>query len=84
MDVSGGRGQPRPGNDGSPDHTGPRPPAPEPSVHGPEHPRPPAADSTPTDLPTDEHQRPPGPTSGEPSASAGGPADEQPDRRPGT
>ncbi|MFC8426173.1 site-2 protease family protein [Streptomyces sp. NPDC057236] len=84
VDVSGGRGQPRPGNDGSPDHTGPRPPAPEPSVHGPEHPRPPAADSTPTGLPADEHPRPPDPTPGEPSESAGGPADEQPDRRPGT
>ncbi|MFD7688728.1 site-2 protease family protein [Streptomyces sp. NPDC059781] len=82
MDVSGGRGQPRPGNDESPDHTGPRPPTPDPSVHGPEHPRHPAADPTPANRPTDEH---PGDTaSGEPPAPADGPADEQPGRRPDT
>ncbi|MGC0378343.1 site-2 protease family protein [Streptomyces sp. SAI-229] len=84
MDVSGGRGQPRPGNDGSPDHTGPRPPAPEPSAHGPEQAGPPAADSTPADRPTDAHPRPSHTTPGEPPAPAGNPADDQPDRRPGT
>ncbi|MGW4023920.1 site-2 protease family protein [Streptomyces sp. NPDC005009] len=90
MDVSGGRGQPRPGNDESPDHTGPRPPAPDPSVHGPEHPRPPAAaDSAPANRPTGErpegtpgHPRPSDTTSGEPPEPTGGPADEQPDHRP--
>ncbi|MFD7705517.1 site-2 protease family protein [Streptomyces caelestis] len=70
MDASGGRGQPRPGNDESPDHTGPRPPTtPEPGhpTDGPADE--PAADSTRTGSRA--------PTAGpdEPSASAGGPGD---------
>ncbi|OKK09470.1 site-2 protease family protein [Streptomyces sp. CB02400] len=90
MDVSGGRGQPRPGNDESPDHTGPRPPAPDPSVHGPEHPQPSAAaDSAPANRPTGEHPegtpehpRPSDTTPGEPPEPTGGPTDEQPNHRP--
>ncbi|MEZ3178972.1 site-2 protease family protein [Streptomyces pimonensis] len=68
MDASGGRGQPRTGNDESPDHTGPRPtttPEPGRPTDGPAGE--PAADSAPAG------SRAPAAGPGEPSASAGGP-----------
>ena len=66
MDVSGGRGQPQPGNDESAEHTGPEAPAPG---DAPTHPAPP---STPT--PADEQgARPEGPEPGaDAPASEGG------------
>ncbi|MFH9040859.1 site-2 protease family protein [Streptomyces sp. NPDC017966] len=89
MDVSGGRGQPRPGNDESPDHTGPQPsatpepghPADEPAAGrsdgAPAHPRPPA--TGPGHPPASPRPAPRTPDSGpgEPPASAGGPGDER-------
>lgn len=67
MDVSGGRGQPRPGNDETPDHTGPQPPTtPEPG-----HPTDGPADKPAADRPAGDpaHQRPPAADPGAPSAS---------------
>ncbi|MFE2281527.1 site-2 protease family protein [Streptomyces sp. NPDC059454] len=99
MDVSGGRGQPRPGNDESPDHTGPRPPitpepghptngpADEPAADRPDgapaQPRPPAPDPG---HPSASHRpapRTPDAGPGEPPASADGPGEEWGGRRPG-
>ncbi len=54
MDVSGGRGRPRPGNDESAEHTGPEAPAPG---DAPTHPAPPSA-PTPAD---EQGARPEGP-----------------------
>ncbi|MER6751903.1 site-2 protease family protein [Streptomyces sp. PDY-4] len=91
MDVSGGRGQPPPGNGESADHTGPQPPAPDPShqgPEGPEGPRPPAS-AGPAEEPAEDAPARPG-TPAAPSDSprpgtpaAGGLGDGQRDRRTG-
>lgn len=91
VDVSGGRGQPPPGNGESADHTGPQPPAPDPShqgPEGPEGPRPPAS-AGPAEEPAEDAPARPG-TPAAPSDSprpgtpaAGDPGDGQRDRRTG-